>query len=325
MMRTRLAALALVVTVSLTSCGLESGGSVPLDVGPGSITPVPGLEGVALTVGSKDFTENIILGYIAELALQAAGADVRDLTNIQGSTSSRLALTTGQIDLYWEYTGTAWINYQGNTSPVPGMQAQYDAVRAADVANGIDWTALSALDNTYALAVNKENAAALGVKTVSDYARLVQSDPGKAATCLETEFASRPDGFPGLGEAYGFDAAKAPSQVLATGAIYQATADAAPCVFGEVFTTDGRVLGLDLQLLTDDRTFFPSYNAAVNVRSSVLDAHPEISDVLTPIAAELDTDTITRLNAEADVDGREQADVARDWLVSEGFVTNPDG
>jgi len=321
----RLTPLALVVALALplAACGLGSGGSVPLAVGPGSIQPVPGLEGVQLTVGSKDFTEQIILGYIAEFALQAAGAAVRDLTNIQGSNSARAALTSKQIDLQWEYTGTAWINYLGNTEPIPGTQQQYDAVKEADAANGITWTDLAPLDNTYALAVNQKNAAALGVKTVSDYAALVASDPSKATTCLETEFASRPDGFPGLGQAYGFNSAAAPTQILATGAIYQATADATPCVFGEVFTTDGRVLGLDLKVLTDDKQFFPRYNAAITLRTSIAKAHPEIAEVLAPIAAKLDTATITRLNARADVDGVEQAQVARDWLVEQGFVTNP--
>ena len=321
--RLRPLALAVAVALPLAACGLESGGSVPLGVGPGSIQPVPGLQGVQLTVGSKDFTEQIILGYIAELALQAAGANVRDFTNIQGSNSARAALTSNQIDLQWEYTGTAWINYLGNTKPIPGAQQQYEAVKKADAANGITWTALAPMDNTYALAVNQENAAALGVKTVSDYAALLASDRSKATTCLETEFAGRPDGFPGLGQAYRFDSTAAPTQILATGAIYQATANATPCVFGEVFATDGRVLGLHLTVLTDDKQYFPRYNAAITLRTSVAQAHPEIAQILAPIAAKLDTATITRLNARADVDGVEQAQVARDWLVEQGYVTNP--
>lgn len=330
MTRIRHGALVLAATtaLALTSCGLESGGSVPLDVAPGSIRPVPELEGVELTVGSKDFTESIVLGYIAEFALLAAGADVRDLTNIQGSNSARFALESDQIDLYWEYTGTAWINFQGNTEPVAGSEAQYEAVKSADAENGITWTALSTIDNVYALATNQENAQASGMTTsgmttLSDYAELLRTDPGAAATCLETEFASRSDGFSGMAEAYGFDPAAAPTQILATGAIYQATADASPCVFGEVFATDGRVLGLDLVVLTDDQEFFPRYNAAVTLRSELAEQYPQISEVLTPIAAKLDTETITRLNAQADVDGREQADVARQWLVDEGFVTLP--
>lgn len=325
-LRRRLAALgmAAVAAASLSSCGLQSGGSVPLAVGAGSIQPVPSLKGVSLTVGSKDFTESITLGYIAELALSAAGVDVRDLTNIQGSNSARVALTSGQIDMYFDYTGTGWINYLGHTKPIPTQQGQFEAVKKEDLKrNNIVWTDLTTVNNTYALAVNKTNAAKLGVKTLSDYAKLVKSNPSAAKTCLETEFASRPDGFPGMAEAYGFNRSSAKTQILATGAIYQSTANGS-CTFGEVFTTDGRVKGLDLTVLKDDKSFFPIYEAALNIRASVAKKYPQIATVLEPIAKKLTTKVMTQLNADVDVDGREQADVARDWLVREGFVTNPD-
>lgn len=317
-------ALVLAAVTGLAGCGLESGGAVPLDVGPGSITPIAELSGVEITVGSKDFSESIVLGYIAEFALSAAGADVRDLTNIQGSNSARAALENDQIDLYWEYTGTAYLNYQGNTEPIQESQALFESVRDTDAReNGIAWTALAPLDNTYALAISPANAERLGVETLSDYAELIRTDPEAATTCLETEFASRADGFNGMAEAYGFDAARAPTQILATGAIYSATATSQPCVFGEVFRTDGRIVGLDLQVLEDDLSFFPRYNAAVNLRSSVNAAYPQISEVLTPISALLTTETISGLNAQVDVEGREPAEVARDWLVQEGFVSLP--
>lgn len=323
--RRRFAALgmAAVAAVSLSACGLQSGGAVPLSVGPAAITPVDSLKGVALTVGSKDFTESITLGYIAELALSAAGANIRDLTNIQGSNSARVALTSGQIDMYFDYTGTGWINYLGHTKPIPDQQRQYEAVKKEDLTkNNIVWTDLTTVNNTYALTTNKKNAAKLGVKTLSDYAKLVKSNPAAAKTCLETEFASRPDGYPGMAKAYGFSADQAKTQILATGAIYSSTANGS-CPFGEVFTTDGRVKGLDLTVLGDDKTFFPIYDAALNIRESVATKYPEIAKVLEPIASKLTTKVMTELNAQVDVDGREQADVARDWLVKEGFVSNP--
>ena len=189
-----------VATIGLTlvaSCGLESGGALPLAVGPGSIEPVPELEGVKMTVGSKDFTEQIVLGYVIEFAMAAAGADVRDLTNIQGSNSTRDAQLNGQIDLAYEYTGTGWINYLGNETPLPDSQAQFEAVRDADLAaNDMVWTDPAPMNNTYALAMSKETAEKTGVKTVSDYAKLVESDPGAAVTCVETEFNVRQTDIP---------------------------------------------------------------------------------------------------------------------------------
>ncbi|ORI13382.1 glycine betaine ABC transporter substrate-binding protein [Rhodococcus sp. 1168] len=306
----------------LAGCGLESGGAVPLSVGPASIQPVPELEGVKMTVGSKDFTEQITLGYIIEFAMVAAGAEVRDLTNIQGSNSTRDAQLNGQIDLTYEYTGTGWINYLGNETPLPDSTEQYEAVRDADLAaNDMVWEPPAPMNNTYALAMNQQTAEETGVKTLSDYANLVRTDPSAATTCVETEFNVRQDGYPGLAAKYEFDPNLAPRQILQTGIIYQATADGTQCKFGEVFATDGRIIALDLILLEDDRAFFPKYNPSLIMRKDFAAAHPEVQEVMAPITAKLDDSVMTELNRQVDVEGREPADVARDWLVSEGFVT----
>ncbi|WP_206489230.1 glycine betaine ABC transporter substrate-binding protein [Rhodococcus sp. KRD162] len=317
----KLIVLCAVGTMALAGCGLQSGSAVPLSVEPGSIKPMPGLEGAELTVGSKDFTEQIVLGYILEFALSAAGADVRDLTNISGSNSTRQAMIAGQVDVSYEYTGTGWINYQGNETPITDATEQFDAVRDGDKKNGIVWVNPAPMDNTYALAMNQATAAQTGVKTLSDYAALVARDPAAASLCVETEFNSRQDGFPGLAATYGFDPNAVPRQILQTGIIYQATADGSQCKFGEVFTTDGRIKGLDLVVLEDDKNFFPRYNATVVIRSSIAEKYPQIAEITAPISAALTNDEITELNKQVDVDGREPADVARDWMVKEGFVT----
>jgi osmoprotectant transport system substrate-binding protein len=318
-MRLRLAALAM-VGLLLSGCGLSAGSTVPLNVGPGLIKPVPELQGVTITVGSKDFTENVVLGYIAEFALKAAGMNVKDLTNIQGSQSARQALVTGQIDMYWDYTGTAWIIYMGHTQPIPDEMQQFEEVRKADLANGVVWSDFSTLNNTYSFAVNKQVAAKLGVKTMSDMARVIKQDPSQGTFCLETEFASRSDGMPGVQQAYGFTAPRENIKILGTGPIYQATAEAKTCNFGEVFTTDGRILALDLQVLQDDKKFFPQYNAAASIRKDKLEQHPKISQVLDPIAQKLNNDVMLHLNEKVDVNGEDPADVARDWLADQGFV-----
>ena len=169
----------------LSACGLQSGSAVPLRVGPGSILPVPELDGVSITVGSKDFTEQNILGYLIEFALSAAGAQVRDLTNIQGSNSVRDAQLHGQIDISYEYTGTGWINYLGNETPVPDEVGQFEAVRDADLAaHGIVWTDMAPMNNTYALVMSADTAKETGVVTLSDYARLIATDPAAAATIM---------------------------------------------------------------------------------------------------------------------------------------------
>lgn len=313
--------LALAATL-VVGCGLESGGAVPLKVGPGSIEPVSELEGARITVGSKDFTEQVILGYMIEFALSAAGADVRDLTNIQGSNSTRDAQVAGQIDVTYEYTGTGWINYLGHEQPIPDSRAQYEAVRDEDLArNGMVWTDPAPMNNTYALATSRRTAEETGVRTLSDYAALVQRDPAAAATCVETEFNVRQDGYPGMAAAYGFDPARAERRILQTGIIYQATADGNQCKFGEVFTTDGRIAALDLVVLEDDRQFFPKYNPAVIMREDFAERYPQIAEVMAPVSEKLTDKVITELNRQVDVDGKDPAAVARQWLVDEGFVT----
>ncbi|QDQ93474.1 glycine betaine ABC transporter substrate-binding protein [Rhodococcus sp. WB9] len=310
--------------VLAVSCGLESGGALPLSVEPGSIQPVPELEDVKITVGSKDFTEQVTLGYIIEFALSAAGAEVRDLTNIQGSNSTRDAQLDGQIDVTYEYTGTGWINYLGNEIPIPDPTAQFEAVRDEDLErNGMVWVDPAPMNNTYALAMSRQTAEETGITTLSEYADLVNRDPAAATTCVETEFNVRQDGFPGMAAKYGFDPARANRQILQTGIIYQATADGTQCKFGEVFTTDGRIIALDLVLLEDDRQFFPKYNPAITMRKDFAEAHPQVAEVMAPISAALTNEEITELNRRVDVEGEEPADVARDWLVEKGFVTLP--
>ncbi|MEV6213474.1 glycine betaine ABC transporter substrate-binding protein [Nocardia sp. NPDC051833] len=306
----------------LASCGLQSGGSVPLPVGPGSIVAVPALDGVAVTVGSKDFTEANILGYLIEFALTAAGANVRDLTNIQGSNSLRDAQLHGQVDIAYDYTGTGWINYLGNETPEPDEVRQFELVRDADRAeHDMVWAAMAPMNNTYALVTSRRTAEETGVRTLSDYAALIAKDPAAAGTCVGTEFNVRQDGYPGMARKYGIDVGAVPKQIVQDALVYQATADAKQCRFGSVAATDGRIPALDLVLLDDDRGFFPKYNAALVMHGPFADAHPEVASIMAPISARLTNAVITELNRQVDIGGREPADVARDWMVAEGLVT----
>lgn len=320
-MRRVLSALLALILV-MTGCGLNNGGSVPLSVGPGPDGTTPALEGVPITVGGKDFTEGVIASYLVEFLLAAAGMQVSDMSSLAGSNSFRQALITGQVDIGMEYTGTAWMSYLGNSEPIRDPQGQWDAVREADLAeNDIRWLPPTTVDNTYSFAMNRATAEETGVRTFSDYAELVRTDPQSAVTCMETEFSVRRDGWPGLAEAYGFDAASVPTPIMQPGIIYQATSVGRECKFGEVYTTDGRVKGLDLVVLEDDERFFPVYNLATVVRGDVLEAHPEIEEVLAPLIDILTNEVMVEMNMRVDVDGDDPALVARDFLVEQGLVS----
>lgn len=302
----------------LAGCGLSQNTAVPFTVTPGSIKPVPELEGVPITVGSKDFTEQILVGYMAELAMAAAGADVKDLTNIQGSSNSRLALKTGDVDLTWEYTGTGWINYLGNTDPIPDEQKQYEAVRDEDLKlNGLTWLPYSQLNNTYAFGVKEEYAQQHDLKTTSDMTAFLKKNPAEGVFCVETEFASRQDGLPGVQRTYGFEPAEV--KTFGTGAIYAGVANGT-CNFGEIFTTDGRIAGLNLRVLEDDKKFFPQYNICMVLRAELYQRYPQIEQVIQPVAMALNNAEMIELGKKVDVDGADPGIVAKDWMVAKGFI-----
>ncbi|GGT14579.1 glycine betaine ABC transporter substrate-binding protein [Streptomyces chromofuscus] len=305
--------------VLASGCGLTSGSPMVDDVRPGSIGQGEPLKGADLTVTSKEFTEQLILGAIMGIAFEAAGANVLDRTGIQGSVGSREAVKSGEADGGYEYTGTAWITYLGNSEPIPDPRQQWQAVRDADVRNGVTWLAPSALNNTYALAMNQANHRKYRTETLSDVAELAKSDPGAVTLCVEGEFANREDGLPGMERAYGMDIP--PSQVtqMDTGIIYTQTAKGG-CTFGEVFTTDGRIKSMNLAVMEDDKKFFPNYNAAPMINTHTLEEWPAIPQILDPITKRLDNSVAQTLNAKVDVDGEDPHQVALDWLVKEGFV-----
>jgi osmoprotectant transport system substrate-binding protein len=208
------------------------------------------LAGASVTVGSKEFTEQLILGHMTRLALEAAGADVSDQIGLQGSATVRDALVSGDVDMYWEYLGTAWVTYLDNEEGIPGTQEQYEAVREADLEqNDIVWLEPTPFDNTYAIAVSDENAERLGVQTVSDLAALVAESPEEATFCAGGEFATRPDGLPGLEETYGFELPPESISTVQDALVYTQVDTGETCNFGSVFATDGRIASLGLTVL----------------------------------------------------------------------------
>ncbi|MEU1197219.1 glycine betaine ABC transporter substrate-binding protein [Streptomyces sp. NPDC005813] len=300
-------------------CGLTSGSPMTDDVGPGSIGQGEPLKGAHLTVTSKEFTEQLILGAIMGIAFQAAGADVLDRTGIQGSIGAREALKNGDADAMYEYTGTAWITYLGNSKPIPDPQEQWRAVRDADLKNGVTWLPPSALNNTYALAMNQADFKKYRTRTLSEVAALSKSDPGAVTLCVESEFANRADGLPGMEKAYGMSVPAKNITQMDTGIIYTQVAKGS-CTYGEVFTTDGRIKSMNLVVMQDDKKFFPNYNAAPVINTKALEKYPAIAQVIEPVTKRLNNTVAQDLNAKVDVDGEDPHQVALDWMKSEGLV-----
>lgn len=309
---------ALAFLTGLAGCGLGEE-DTETEAEAGDLVDSTALEGVTVAVGSKDFNEQLMLGQLALHMFSAAGAEVEDKTDFAGTNAVRQALLSGEIDFYWEYTGTGWINHLGNSEPIPDPQEQYEAVKEADMQeNGVYWGQPAPMNNTYALAVRSDFAEEHGLETSTDMAEYVAENPDEASTCLESEFVGRLDGWDGFQKAYGMEIPDSDVQEMGTGVVYTELAEGT-CNFGEVFTTDGRIELLDLKPLEDDQGFFPLYNVAPTVMDETNQEHPEIVEVLAPLSERLDTETVTELNSQVD-QGADPAEVAEEFLREEGFI-----
>jgi osmoprotectant transport system substrate-binding protein len=311
-----LIALAAVASLLAGCGGLSSSG--PAAEG-GSLAEAVSLEGQSYTVGGKDFDEQLVLCQIAVAALESVGAKVTERCNLGGTEANRNALLAGDLDMYWDYTGTAWVTFL-KQEPIQDSKRQYEAVKERDlVENQIVWLEPTPFNNTYAFAVKEERAQELGLKTLSDMAAYISSGrPGNV--CIETEYQNRDDGFQPMQQTYNFQVPPDRVKVQQTGAIYQNTANPQECLFGEVFTTDGRIPKLGLRVLQDDKTFHPLYNAAPTVRQEAYDRNPDIAKVFAPISAALTNEVMTEMNRQKSADGKPERQVARDWLAQQGFI-----
>ncbi|MGF1472339.1 MAG: glycine betaine ABC transporter substrate-binding protein [Rubrobacteraceae bacterium] len=308
-----LAALASVLAVFTAGC--SGGGSI------GENYKLSGPQGsVRLTVGSKDFTEQEILGQITVQALQAANAEVRDRTGMGGTEQLRQALVSGEIDMYWEYTGTGWLVHLANAQPVPDAQRQFQDVAEQDLQqNNIEWLEPPGpANNTYAIAVRQ--GAYDGVESISDLKQLVEERPDEATLCVGPEFNERADALPGLEEAYGFEFPEENVSVVSPSTVYGAVENGEKCNFGSVFMTNGRIPELNLRLLEDDEDFFAIYNPALTMREETLEQYPELAEIFAPISEELNTETLRELSAAVLVEGNSPEQVAERWLQENGYI-----
>jgi osmoprotectant transport system substrate-binding protein len=274
------------------------------------------LKGVNVIVGSKDFTESIVLSKIVKQFILANGGKVTDKTNIKGSSTTREAMVSGDINMYWEYTGTAWLVYQKQTDVNISPADLYKKVVAGDKKAKVTWLPMTSFNDTYAWAITKANATKYGIKTYSDLAKKL---PAGASWCVESEFQSRPDGWAGFKTKYGISDSNITTKVLDTGAIYQATKDG-QCMVGEVFATDGRIGALGLMVPQEDISYFPPYNAALTMTDATAKKYPQLVKALAPIAAKISNATMQNLNARVDVLGEDADTVAKSFLSASGLV-----
>ena len=314
--KSALAATGVASLLALAGCSAGGGGAA----GDSALSEFD-LSGVSVAVGSKDFDEQLILGYMMVEAFEAAGADVTDRVNLGGTNVAREALVSGEIDVYMEYNGTGWTVHLGNEDPSFDSEVLTSGVAEQDLAeNGIVWVGRSPFNNTYGFASSPEateaNGGPFSLQTMMEY---VQENPD-AIVCMESEFPSRPDGLILTETATGIELPEAQQLILDTGIIYTETANN-NCDFGEVFTTDGRIPALNLSLVEDPGVNI-IYNVSATIREETYNEAPEAFDgIVEALLAPLDNERMAELNARVSAEGEDPQTVARDFLVEEGLLS----
>jgi len=266
-------------------------------------------ETTRVVVGSKNFTEQDILGEIVALWIErSTDARVDRRLHLGGTFICHQAILSGDLDIYVEYTGTALAAIL--ELPVDNRPSVVYETVAREYPDrfGLEWSAPLGFDNTFAILVRGSTADSLSLQTITDASAHASNwTPG-----FGYEFVDRDDGLNGLAAAYGLEFGSAP-RVMDLGLTYRALAEGdVDLIAGN--STDGQIAALGLVQLTDDRAYFPPYFAAPVVRQETLSRVPGLRQALANLSGRLDTETMRELNRRVDVEGSGYREVARDWV-----------
>jgi glycine betaine/choline ABC-type transport system substrate-binding protein len=260
-------------------------------------------------VGSKNFTESDLLGeLVAQQIERRTGLAVQRRFHLGGTFVCHQAITAGRIDLYVEYSGTAYTAVLQHPPVADAGLVLATVAREYQARFAIDWLQPFGFNNTFAILVRRPDARRYGLSRISDLAAIAP----RWHAGFGYEFLERADGFAGLARTYGLRFA-APPTAMDLGLTYRALADGrVDMIAGN--STDGQIAALDLVALADDRHYFPPYQAAPVIRTPTLLAHPTLRRALGELAGRISDDEMRRLNALADVQHRDIVTLAHDWL-----------
>lgn len=272
-----------------------------------------------ITVSSKAFTEQLILGNMTTILLENNGFPVENKIGVGATSLLRPALKEGSIDIYWEYTGTL-LTVVMEEEEINIPEKAYKKVKEWDLENNsIVWLDYAPANNTYGIMVRKDWASETGIKSISDLAKYVNNHPGRIRFATDVEFYERPDGLSTVEEKYDFKFGESNLTFLEIGLTYNALKNSnVDAAMG--FGTDGRIKAFDLLILKDDKSVFPVYNPAPTVRREILEQYSGIKKPLKELAELLDTGTLRHLNQRVDVNKETPEDVARNFLRENGLI-----
>jgi len=277
-----------------------------------------------IDIGTKNFTEQFVVGNLMALILEDRGYDV-ELNTGMSSTILREGVENGSLDLCMEYTGTMWLSYTGHEFKGESPEEMYEKTKLSDAERGLIWLDPIWCNNTYVIAVTREFSEENGITTLSEFAEYVRENEGDVPIAATFEFYARPDGILGMQMHYGF--AFQPDVITTTlpGLTFEQLEQGrveATTVFG----TDPVIVKNDWVALQDDKNFWPPYDLAPYVRKEVLDANPDMEDVLNELVGAFPDDPagaraeMTQLNAKVDIDLMEPEEAAEEWLKEKGLI-----
>jgi osmoprotectant transport system substrate-binding protein len=268
----------------------------------------------AIKVGSKDFTEQFILGEMYALVLEDNGFQVERKLNLGGTPVAQASLQSGQIDLYPEYTGTALMTVL--KQPANSNQKQvFDTVsKTYKEKFNLVWLEPAPMNNTQALAMTQEASQKYGIKTISQ----MVAKASQLTLIGAPEFEAREDGLPGLRKTYGDFKLK--KFIPADLGLRYKTLTTGQADVAVAAGTDGEISAFNLVVLEDDKKLFPPYQVAPVVRQETLDKNSGIRDALNALAPKLTNETMQRLNYEVSGKQREPAEVAKEFLTKEALL-----
>jgi len=284
------------------------------------------LSGVAsaapFIMATKSFTEQHIISAMSMIWLKKKGFDVEAKTNLS-ATIVRNAMLNKQIDMTWEYTGTSLIIYNHITQRMTPEEA-YQTVKTLDGKKDLIWLDPAPMNNTYALAMQRDRAEKEHITTISQLEAKIQqvrkTDPANNWMLgLDLEFAGRSDGLKPMQKVYGLELDRPQIRQMDPGLVYIALRDGFVDA-GLVYTTDGRVNGFGLKVLEDDKGYFPSYAVTPVLRKETLEANPGLAEALNQLSRLITDDAITEMNKRVDIDHQSPQQVARDFLKSNGLL-----
>ncbi len=301
----------------IAACGSDEPTATPASASSPDTSGSTQSGGGTVRVGTKNFTEQFILGEMYKLMLEDAGLTVELKDNLNGTPVAQAALENNEIDLYPEYTGTGLLTVLQMTdfANKSDAKAVFEAVKQGYKEKyNLVWLDPAPMNNTQALAMTKEGSEKFGVVTISDMA----AKADQLRMIGPPEFQEREDGLPGIQAAYGNFQLKEYIPVdpgLKYKGLTEGQADVAVA-----FGTDGEIAKFNLVVLKDDKGLFPIYQVAPVVRQDALDKNPAIAEALNKLSPKLTDEVMQRLNYEVSGNGREPVDVAREFLKNEGLI-----